>query len=249
MMQYPYLSTPLSRTTRTSGQAGFTLIELLIALALTLVIVVAVQRYVAGVTSDQDHLSNQQDQTTQTFIVLNNIQRDVARAGYTPVATQLDMPSVVPIEIKPCGINECQGDELIIRYWQYDTGSIYDCVGHKVKKQNHWALVENTYQVRTSGELSCGGSGGDGEYTYALLDNVYSHAWSLSKDTSAPQLLHLCLTTTLGRNEQVTGTHQPKDCVTGTNLDAKNYRTTEVDLLVRPTQTTALDFANQGAVK
>ena len=51
-------------------QSGFTLIELLIALALTLVIVVAVQRYVAGVTSDQEHLTQQQDQTSQTFIVM-----------------------------------------------------------------------------------------------------------------------------------------------------------------------------------
>lgn len=252
MMRRQYPSSSLHRTSRTARlaeQSGFTLIELLIAMALTLVIVVAVQRYFAGVTSDQDHLTHQQDQTSQTFMVLNNIQRDVARAGYTPVAADLKSTRITPIEIKTCANGACKGNELIIQYWQYSKDEVYDCVGHIVEKKNNWALVKNIYRVRPSGELSCSGSGGKSEYTYDLLDEVHSHAWSLSAQRSGAQLLHICLTTSLGRNEQVAGTHQPKDCNTGAQLDAKSHRTTEVDILVRPIQTTALSLVGLGAVK
>ena len=84
----------------TSRQSGFTLIELLITLALTLLIVVAVQRYVAGVTTDQSHLSAQQDQTSQMNISLSNIQNDVARAGFVPLASAKEFTLIdEPVQI------------------------------------------------------------------------------------------------------------------------------------------------------
>lgn len=216
-------------------QSGFTLIELLIALALTLVIVVAVQRYVAGVSSDQTHLTNQQDQTSQTFIVLSNIQRDVARAGFAPVAAHKSEALPIPVEIKKCAISQCKGDELIVRYWQYSTDAIYDCVGHKVAKTNNWALVENTYRVRTSSELACSGNGGTDTDTYALLDHVHSHSWTITQNEGQGQLLHICLTTKMDHADQVAGSIQPKSCSNDIKLSiGKAYRTTELDLLVRP---------------
>ena len=216
-------------------QSGFTLIELLIALALTLVIVVAVQRYVAGVSADQTHLTNQQDQTAQTFIVLSNIQRDVARAGFTPLAANPNAGIPAPIEIKPCTINACKGDELTIRYWQYSTGAVYDCVGHEVAKTDNWALVENTYRVRTSSELACSGNGGKDNDTFALLGNVHSLSWRLDADSASGRLLHICLTTKMDQADQVAGGMQPKSCDNNMKLSiGKAYRTTELDVLVRP---------------
>ena len=216
-------------------QSGFTLIELLIALALTLVIVVAVQRYVAGVTSDQEHLSRQQDQTSQTFIVLSNIQHDIARAGFTPVASHQTAALALPITIQKCTINNCQGDELVVRYWQYGTGEIKDCVGHKVAKTNNWALVENTYRDRKSGELACSGNGGTDSDTFALLNHVHSHSWTLGADDGKGQLLHICLTTQMNQADQVAGGSHPKTCDNSTELVAgQAHRTTELEVLVRP---------------
>ena len=230
-------------------QSGFTLIELLIALALTLVIVVAVQRYVAGVTSDQEHLTQQQDQTSQTVIGMGNIQRDVTRAGFTPVAAHQSAALAKPITVQKCAINECKGDELIIQYWQYASGTIYDCVGHEVKKTNNWALVENIYRVRTSGELACSGNGGTDTDTFALLNNVHSHSWMLGQDEGKGQLLRICLTTQMDKADQVAGGSQAKSCSNDIELSiAKAYRTTELDVLVRP-QTIPLAAVPQESAK
>lgn len=230
-------------------QSGFTLIELLIALVLTLVIVVAVQRYVAGVTSDQEHLTQQQDQTSQTFIVMGNIQRDITRAGFTPVAAYPSVALAKPITVQKCTINECKGDELIIQYWQYASDTIYDCVGHEVKKMNNWALVENIYRVRTSGELACSGNGGTDTDTFTLLDNIHSHSWTLGHDEGKGQLLRICLTTQMDKADQVAGGSQAKSCSNDIELSiTKAYRTTELDVLVRP-QTTPLTTLPQESPK
>lgn len=236
-------------------QSGFTLIELLIALALTLVIVVAVQRYVAGVTSDQEHLTQQQDQTSQTFIVMGNIQRDVARAGFTPVAAHPSAALAKPVTVQKCTINECKGDELIIQYWQYASGAIYDCVGHEVKKTNNWGLVENIYRVKDSGELACSGNGGTSARTESLLNDVVSFSWQLSaKDTNTgAQILSLCFTTQLDATQSVVKTGEAKNCVTGKTWtppagSTDFYQTTRMDLWVRP-QTIPLAAVPQESAK
>ena len=221
------------------SQSGFTLVELLIAMSLTLIIVVAAQRYVAGVTSDQEHLSKQQDQTSQTYIILSNIQHDIERAGFSPVAS-LGKSTVVPVKIQKCAIDDCVGDELIVSYWQYASSEIYDCIGDKVTKEGDWGLVENTYRVRKSGELACSGNGGTKNKNDPLLNNIHSHSWAISSETGENRILSICLTTIMDKNEQVAGNAQAKSCSDLSLDDKKAYRTTQLDILVKP-QRVAID--------
>ena len=219
-------------------QMGFTLLELLIALTITLIVIMAAQRYVAGVVLDQTHLTEQHDQVSQTYVTLNNIQSDVSRAGFTPIAAKLSLSIPEAVIIQSCKISGCVGDELTISYWQLiQTGQeVKDCVGHNVVSdiQDGWAKVVNTYRVRSTGKLSCSGNGGTDDDTFALLDNVDSHSWILKDSKDGNRLLSVCLTTKNAPLAQVNGSAQPKNCVTQSVMsDPINYRTTEVDFLVR----------------
>ena len=229
----------------TSRQSGFTLIELLITLALTLLIVVAVQRYVAGVTTDQSHLSAQQDQTSQMNISLSNIQNDVARAGFVPLASAKEFALIdEPVQIRACSttkVEVCQNTELVIRYWAW--GAVYDCVGHKVtERTGKWAKVENIYRVKTNGELACSGNGGGESDTFSMLNGVASFAWRLSEPNAqtGARILSLCVTTRLDVSTSIVGSRTAKNCVNGEPWGASagtspiQYQTTQLDMLVRP---------------
>ena len=232
----------------TSRQSGFTLIELLITLALTLLIVVAVQRYVAGVTTDQSHLSAQQDQTSQMNISLSNIQNDVARAGFVPLASAKEFALIdEPVQIRACSttkVEVCQNTELVIRYWAWGDGvTVYDCVGHKVtKRTGKWAKVENIYRVKTNGELACSGNGAGGSDTFSMLNGVASFAWRLSEPNAqtGARILSLCVTTRLDASTSIIGSRTAKNCVNGDPWGASagtspiQYQTTQLDMLVRP---------------
>ena len=251
----------LVHSQRTMRQLGFTLLELLIALTLMLVIVVAVQRYVAGVMSDQEHLSAQQDQTSQMFIVLGNIQNDVAKAGFTPLASETTAESKPSVQIRACSskvIGACQNNtELVIQYWAMGEGAnVYDCLGDVVtNRTGKWAEVENIYRVKDSGELACSGNGGTSARTESLLNDVVSFSWQLSaKDTNTgAQILSLCFTTQLDATQSVVKTGEAKNCVTGKTWtppagSTDFYQTTRMDLWVRP-QTIPLAAVPQESAK
>lgn len=82
------LKTPLEQR-----QGGFTLLELLIAMSLMLLLVVGVQMFTSGVVVDQQNISEDHDQATQTRIALTNIQRDVAQSGFYPFFADPDKAS------------------------------------------------------------------------------------------------------------------------------------------------------------
>lgn len=233
----------------TSRQSGFTLIELLITLALTLLIVVAVQRYVAGVTTDQSNLSAQQDQTSQMNISLSNIQNDVARAGFVPLASAKEFALIdEPVQIRACSTtteSSCENKtELVIRYWAWGDGvAVHDCVGHIVENRTgKWALVENIYRVKTNGELACSGNGASGSDTFSMLNGVASFAWRLSEPNAqtGARVLSLCVTTRLDASTSIIGSRTAKNCVNGDPWGASagtspiQYQTTQLDMLVRP---------------
>ena len=234
---------------KVSRQSGFTLIELLIAVALTLLIVVAVQRYVAGVTTDQSHLSAQQDQTSQMNISLSNIQNDVARAGFVPLASAKEFALIdEPVQIRACSTTtpgSCQNKtELVISYWAWGDGVVvHDCVGHTVdNRTGKWAKVENIYRVKTNGELACSGNGGDNNYTFSMLNGVASFAWRLGEPNAqtGARILSLCVTTRLDVSTSIVGSGTAKNCVNGDPWGASagtspiQYQTTQLDMLVRP---------------
>ena len=150
-------------------QTGFTLVELLFAMAIVLVVVVATQRYVAGVLTDREHLSAQQDQTNQINVVLSNIQNDVARAGFIPIAS---VPSFTEVDVKNSGLivrrctsSNCEGNELLTSYWTNEKIA-YDCVHNEVTttRTSGWVKVENVYRFQKMNGvwvLGCDGNGGD----------------------------------------------------------------------------------------
>ena len=161
-------------------QAGFTLLELLFAMAIVLVVVVAAQRYAAGVLTDREHLSAQQDQTSQINVVLSNMQNDVARAGFIPVASVSQWTegqlSNVGVDVR-CLNNNCTSKELRTAYWTRENPA-YDCVHNKVEttRTAGWVEVENVYRFqKTDGVwvLGCDGNGGDkGGYWEGFTNDV-----------------------------------------------------------------------------
>ena len=234
-------------------QTGFTLLELLFAIAIVLVVVVATQRYVAGVLTDREHLSAQQDQTNQINVVLSNMQNDVARAGFIPIAT---VPSFTEDDVKNTGVivrrcsgNNCIGNELWLAYWTQGD-SVYDCLGNQVTARSAgWTRVENIYQFRRDSlsaplVLGCDGNGG-GQIWRGLTNDVEGDIedfnWVLDSNAadSGAKLLHFCVTTRTAKNNQVAGNMQAHSCSTGTALANDNtwvYQTIELDMLVRPSQ-------------
>ena len=136
-------------------QTGFTLLELLFAMAIVLMVVVATQRYVAGVLTDREHLSAQQDQTSQINVVLSNMQNDVARAGFIPIASNQWKDGQLNTELKNVGVavrcvdTKCENKELWTSYWTNEKIA-YDCVHNEVKtdRTSGWVTVENVYRFQ-----------------------------------------------------------------------------------------------------
>ena len=234
-------------------QTGFTLLELLFAMAIVLVVVVAAQRYVAGVLTDREHLSAQQDQTNQINVVLSNMQNDVARAGFIPVASVSQWTegqlSNVGVDVR-CLNNNCTNKELRTAYWTRENPA-YDCVHNKVEttRTAGWVEVENVYRFqKTDGVwvLGCDGNGGDkGGYwegfTNPTEGDIEDFNWTLDDSVGAngAKLLHFCVTTRTAKNNQIAGGSQPKSCKTGeplSNNETWVYQTIELDMLVRPSQ-------------
>ena len=232
-------------------QAGFTLLELLFAMAIVLVVVVATQRYVAGVLTDREHLSAQQDQTNQINVVLSNMQNDVARAGFIPVASVSQWTegqlSNVGVDVR-CLNNNCTNKELRTAYWTRENPA-YDCVHNKVEttRTAGWVEVENVYRFqKTDGVwvLGCDGNGGGGDwegFTNPTEGDIEDFNWTLDDSVGAngAKLLHFCVTTRTAKNNQIAGGSQPKSCKTGeplSNNETWVYQTIQLDMLVRPSQ-------------
>ena len=232
-------------------QTGFTLLELLFAMAIVLVVVVATQRYVAGVLTDREHLSAQQDQTNQINVVLSNMQNDVARAGFIPVASVSQWTegqlSNVGVDVR-CLNNNCTNKELRTAYWTRENPA-YDCVHNKVEttRTAGWVEVENVYRFqKTDGVwvLGCDGNGGGGDwegFTNPTEGDIEDFNWTLDSNAtdSGAKLLHFCVTTRTAKNNQVAGGSQPKSCKTGeplSNNETWVYQTIQLDMLVRPSQ-------------
>ena len=238
-------------TTPLRTQTGFTLLELLFAMAIVLMVVVAAQRYVAGVLTDREHLSAQQDQTNQINVVLSNMQNDVARAGFIPVASVSQWTegqlSNVGVDVR-CLNNNCTNKELRTAYWTRENPA-YDCVHNKVEttRTAGWVEVENVYRFqKTDGVwvLGCDGNGGDGNwegFTNPTEGDIEDFNWTLDSNAtdSGAKLLHFCVTTRTAKNNQIAGGSQPKSCKTGEPLSNDGtwvYQTIELDMLVRPSQ-------------
>ena len=232
-------------------QTGFTLLELLFAMAIVLVVVVATQRYVAGVLTDREHLSAQQDQTNQINVVLSNMQNDVARAGFIPVASVSQWTegqlSNVGVDVR-CLNNNCTNKELRTAYWTRENPA-YDCVHNKVEttRTAGWVEVENVYRFqKTDGVwvLGCDGNGGDGNwegFTNPTEGDIENFNWTLDSNAvvNGAKLLHFCVTTRTAKNNQVAGNMQAHSCSTGmalVNNDTWVYQTIRLDMLVRPSQ-------------
>ena len=232
-------------------QTGFTLLELLFAMAIVLVVVVAAQRYVAGVLTDREHLSAQQDQTNQINVVLSNMQNDVARAGFIPVASVSQWTegqlSNVGVDVR-CLNNNCTNKELRTAYWTRENPA-YDCVHNKVEttRTAGWVEVENVYRFqKTDGVwvLGCDGNGGGGYwegFTNPTEGDIEDFNWTLDDSVGAngAKLLHFCVTTRTAKNNQIAGGSQPKSCKTGeplSNNETWVYQTIQLDMLVRPSQ-------------
>ena len=238
-------------TTPPRTQTGFTLLELLFAMAIVLVVVVAAQRYVAGVLTDREHLSAQQDQTNQINVVLSNMQNDVARAGFIPVASVSQWTegqlSNVGVDVR-CLNNNCTNKELRTAYWTRENPA-YDCVHNKVEttRTAGWVEVENVYRFqKTDGVwvLGCDGNGGGGDwegFTNPTEGDIEDFNWTLDDSVGAngAKLLHFCVTTRTAKNNQIAGGSQPKSCKTGeplSNNETWVYQTIQLDMLVRPSQ-------------
>lgn len=178
---------------RLTAQRGFTLIELLIALALVLVVLVSVQRYIAGVTVDHQGISERRAQATQTRIALSNMQRDVAQAGYFPYANELDNDPNFPI----IGVTTSENTLTVASYQPAATAR--DCRNAGVFKDTQnlnklgWILVVNTYSV-VNGSLSCNGNGS--EDRASVLDHVSQmRITNQSSVQPSAQTVQVCLVT------------------------------------------------------
>lgn len=235
-------------------QAGFTLLELLFAMAIVLMIVVAAQRYTAGVLTDREHLSAQQGQTSQINVVLSNMQNDVARAGFIPVASMNQWTEgQLNTELKNVGVDvrcvdtQCKNKELWTSYWTNEKIA-YDCVHNEVKtaRTSGWVRVENIYRFQKINNvwvLGCDGNGGNGGwegFTNPTEGDIEDFSWTLDSNAAVngAKLLQFCVTTRTNKNNQVAGGSVPQSCQTGEILsdDAWAYQTIQLDMLVRPSQ-------------
>ena len=226
---------------RIHKQQGFTLLELLVALVLVLVLVVSVQRYIAGVSVDHEYLSQRHDDVTQVRIALSNIQRDVAQAGYFPYASDIDSnaPNAMPV-----GIFYSKNQLRVASYQPRDTAK--DCNG--AQKQyvqgaanqglylQGWTYVENVYSI-VKGSLTCDGNGGDNGRR-AVLDNIEEMVFTDKSGQplaeSGNNFIQVCLITS-GESKALLGSSIPKMCDGKTstpNIAGRAYYKTQVDMPV-----------------
>ena len=207
----------------TKFQHGFTFLELLIAMGIVLMVIVAVQQFVSQVSVDGHALSIQQDENSQTEIVLSNLQNDLARAGFTPFASESGITQIAQaVKLSNCDGADCKGEELTIEYWN-KSSEARDCLGQDyndkndketVVQQSGWTLVRNIYQFRKDGDqliLYCKGNGG--QYFQPLLNNIYDFKWTLSSaQTNQKQSIQLCLNTQSNQRNQALGDAKPRIC-------------------------------------
>lgn len=238
-------------------QRGFTLIELLVAMVVVLVVIVAVQRYVAGVLVDRDFLSAQQDQLNQVQVVLSNLQSDVGQAGFVPVASAqvpLGTENAVGLKVRACSAVNCVGDELWVAYWTQEDPA-YDCLNNKVlqARVQGWVRVESVYQFRRASSsglvLGCDGNGGakGGDwagFTRGDVGDVFDFGWQLqaaSTDGGQLGLLSLCMNTRLPSSDWVMGGRAAQSCTTSPlpsgGSAAYQFHTVQLDFVLRPQYT------------
>ncbi len=234
---------------RLLAQRGFTMIELLVSILVVMVIVVAVQRYVAGVLTDRADLSAQQDQMTQINIVLNNVQTDVARAGFIPVASAdvpTDVANKVGLEVRCVGA-DCKNQALWLAYWTRENPA-YDCLHSRVlsARTAGWVRVENIYQFHGAGTSSdplvfgCDGNGGAQTWR-GMTDpedgDIQDYSWRLDAKADGQGLLHFCMNIRHKLNAQIAGRAPFVSCTSNALVsNGMAFRTIELDMRVQATQ-------------
>lgn len=160
---------PSHRTS--SRQSGFTLIEVLLALVLILVVIIGVQRFMSGVASDQEVLTQRGDVLSQSRMVLSNMGRSIELANFTPVAQGLtDFPVSSAMA---CSASGCQ-NVMAIRYRA--PSGVMGCSGVLVDSSgsSQWVVVEDTYRLSKNGstyQLDCQTKGST--QPKVLIKNVY----------------------------------------------------------------------------
>lgn len=236
-------------------QSGFTLLELLIALVLILVVIIGVQRFMAGVVVDQQDIGVRQDLASESRIVLSNIARDAAQANFYPVSKQTTAFTAAPTPMVTCtgsgstlGVSSACANVLGVQYAA--PAGAKDCTGSAAPSSPlvpaGWVLVNNRYVLTTDSgviSLSCKGNGND-DGQKDLLDNVLAFRATTSDSAAVlsnvyvpvgTRLLHLCVLT---KSAQTSPDAQAanSDC-SGAALAPVvgwTFYKTELDVLVEP---------------
>ncbi|WP_192878969.1 prepilin-type N-terminal cleavage/methylation domain-containing protein [Ephemeroptericola cinctiostellae] len=195
-------------------QSGFTLLELLISVLLMLGIVIAVQRYVAGVVVDQTVVQLRQDQSSQVQISLSNLKRDVAQAGSYPFATTAGVALFAPaqmnvlkvgVSIAPCTAANCVGSQLNVAS-VVPVAQARDCHGNAIQYtaangllNNGWVFVYNQYAFQRNGtllDLTCLGNGAAPAFGWRdILSGVVGAQFNQTNINGVARLIGLCIVT------------------------------------------------------
>jgi prepilin-type N-terminal cleavage/methylation domain-containing protein len=186
---------------KTHAQSGFTLLELLIALAITAVLLFVIPRFIAGLVVDNEGISAHQDQTAQTHIALSNLRRDVAQAGFVPLAYNFEAHKTVGLTI--------DNNSITVAAYQPKSAA-KDCNGASKfgsdEQRDGWVYVKNTYALvrdsksATQGTLKCDGNGG-ANGRQPILDHlvdmqVTSVNNPASDNNAAARIISVCLVST-----------------------------------------------------
>lgn len=221
-------------------QKGFTLLELLISLVLVLVLLISVQRYIAGVTVDFEGIAERRDQATQTRIALTNMQRDVAQAGYFPLASNNSGNS-------PAGVT-FSGGLLTVTSFQPSATAV-DCNGASTQyngaativgsNNQSWVAVQNVYEI-VGDSLTCNGNGGNNGRR-AIFDRVVqmqvSNAQGQIASANSNSFVSVCIisrepSSSLGNTATTT---LCDDATSTPNVVGESYFKVRVDMPVRAT--------------
>ena len=197
-------------------QSGFTLLELLISMLLMLGVVIAVQRYVAGVVRDQTVVHLRQDQSSQIQISLTNLKRDVTQAGSYPFATAANGGALFnPVQMNllntgvsssACAAPNCVGQQLNVASVM-PVAQAADCHGNAVQYtaansllNAGWVFVYNQYAFQRIGNvihLACLGNGGNVGWT-RILSGITNFQFTQANINGVARLISLCIVTTDG---------------------------------------------------
>ena len=236
-------------------QSGFTLLELLIALVLVLVVIIGVQRFMAGVVVDQQDIGTRQNMASDSRIVLSNIARDVAQANFYPVSNRASAFSATPTPLAACtgsgstlGSSTACQNVLGVQYAA--PAGAKDCTGSAAPSSPlvpaGWVLVNNRYVLTTDSgvvSLSCEGNG-NSSLQLDLLDNVLQFSATASNSSATlsnvyvpvgTRLLHLCVLTKVAQiNADAQAAHS--DCAGAALAEVAGwvFYKTELDVLVEP---------------